>query len=133
MALRTFLPLVLVIKQMPDLNVAVYPYKSSWRTDRRDIRDSGTKNASISTCLRLTTPFFFACTCVSAKVVWTVLEDVNNRASISPAPALTAGLPYEPTLDARVCDDGEKLRNSMVGMRFVEVFWSGYGSGLITC
>ena len=39
----------------------------------------------------------------------------------------------EPTFDARMCDDGERLRNLMVGVRFVEVFWSGYGSGLITC
>jgi len=59
---------------------------------------------------------------VSVEVVWTVEEDVNQRASISPAAALTAELSYEPTFDARVCDGG-------VGF----VGWSGYGSGLITC
>ena len=58
---RTFCPFASAIKHLPDRNVDVYPRESSCPTDRRDIRNSGMKNASISTPPRCTTPFLFAC------------------------------------------------------------------------
>jgi len=62
LAPRTFCPFVLAIEHIPDRNVVVYPCESSCPTDRRDIQNSDTKNASISTVPRRTIPFFFACT-----------------------------------------------------------------------
>ena len=61
LAPRTFCPFASAIAHIPDRNVFVYPYVTSWPTDRRDIRNSGTKNTSISTPPRRTLPFFFAC------------------------------------------------------------------------
>ena len=62
LALRAFCPFASAIEHIPDRNVVVYPSESSCPTDRRDIWNSGTKNAPISTPPRHTIPFFFACT-----------------------------------------------------------------------
>jgi len=51
-----------IIVHIPFLNIAVRPWKSSWLTERRDIRNSCTKNTSIHTPFNCTIPFFLVCT-----------------------------------------------------------------------
>jgi len=61
-ALRGLLLYWSIIVHIPSLNIAVRAWGSSWLMERRDIRNSGTKNASIHTPFNCTIPFFLACT-----------------------------------------------------------------------
>ena len=59
LAPRTFCPFASAM-DITDRNVVVYPCELSCPTNRRDIRNSGTKNTTISAPPRRTIPFFVA-------------------------------------------------------------------------
>jgi len=83
-ALRGLLPYWSIIVHIPSLNIAVRPWESSWLSERRDIRNSVTKNASIHTPFNCTIPFFLACTSFvspSLNVIFaSVIESFLNSA-----------------------------------------------------
>ena len=66
------------MEHTPDLNIAVSPDVSNWLTDSNEIRNSGTKNASMSTPLSLTVPYLFAYTVLLSPSLINIFVSVSE-------------------------------------------------------